>query len=46
MRLRFLAPDIIESILHGTHPAEWTVGKIFKIETPVWHEQRQQLNLI
>ncbi|MDG1287391.1 MAG: recombinase family protein [Rickettsiales bacterium] len=46
MRLRFLAPDIIETILNGTHPTEWTIGKIFKVETSNWHEQRQQLNLI
>ena len=45
MRLRFLAPDIIESILSGTHPAEWTIGKIFRIKTSSWQEQRQQLGL-
>jgi hypothetical protein len=46
MRLRFLAPDIIESILEGTQPADWTVEKLFAIQSTNWQEQRIALGLI
>lgn len=46
MRLRFLAPDIIESILEGTQPIEWTVEKLFTVQTFDWQEQRKALGLI
>ncbi len=46
LRLRFLAPDIIESILEGTQPADWTVEKLFAIKTLDWHKQRQTLCLV
>lgn len=46
MRLRFLAPDIIESILEGTQPIEWTVEKLFTVQTFDWQEQRKVLGLI
>jgi len=46
MHLRFLAPDIIESILDGTHPADWTVEKLFAIKSPNWPDQRKALGLI
>ena len=45
MRLRFLAPDIIELILDGTQPADWTVEKLFNIKTLDWNEQRQILGI-
>ena len=45
MHLRFLAPDIIESIIDGTHPADWTVEKLFAIESTNWPEQRKALGL-
>ena len=45
MRLRFLAPSIIESILDGTNPADWTVEKLFAVKTLDWSEQRQLLGV-
>ena len=45
MRLRFLAPDIIETILDGTHPVDWTVEKLFTIRTFDWPKQRDQLRI-
>lgn len=44
VRLRFLAPEIIESILSGSNPADWTVEKLFKVKSLDWNEQRQLLN--
>lgn len=46
MHLRFLAPDIIESILDGNHPADWTVEKLFAIKSTNWQDQRKALGLI
>jgi hypothetical protein len=46
MDLRFLAPNIIESILDGTHPADWTVEKLFAIKSTDWQDQRKALGLI
>lgn len=46
MYLRLLAPDIIESILDGTHPADWTVEKLFTVKSTKWQEQRKALGLI
>jgi len=43
LRLRFLAPDIIESILNGTNPPEWTVQKLFKVKSLDWAEQKCSL---
>lgn len=45
MILRFLAPDIIKSILDGTHPADWTVEKLFAINSTNWQDQRKALGL-
>lgn len=45
MRLRFLAPDIIESILDGTQPEHWTVEKLFAIKETNWKKQRKMLML-
>jgi len=45
LRLRFLAPDIIEAILDGNHPNEWTVEKLFAIKETNWKKQRKQLLL-
>ncbi|MEM8541805.1 MAG: hypothetical protein AAGF25_12695, partial [Pseudomonadota bacterium] len=43
--LAFLAPDIIESILAGTHPADLTADKLRRMNTlPIsWNEQRDVL---
>jgi hypothetical protein len=46
MHLRFLATDIIESILDGTHPADWTVEKLFAIKSTNWQDQRKAIGLI
>jgi hypothetical protein len=45
LRLRFLSPDILESILNGTQPPNWTIEKLFKIKTLEWNEQRMLLGL-
>ncbi len=45
MRLRFLAPDILELIIKGTQPADWMVEKLFKVTSLDWQIQRQQLGL-
>jgi site-specific DNA recombinase len=44
LRLRFLAPDIVESILNGTQPKDMTIEKLFKVNTLDWAEQRKVLN--
>jgi hypothetical protein len=46
MRLRFLAPDILELILKGIQPADWMVEKLFKVTSLDWQIQRQQLGLV
>ena len=46
IHLRFLAPDIIESIVEGTQPVDWTVEKLFAIKTSDWQSQRVALGLI
>lgn len=46
LRLRFLAPDIIESILSGTNPPDWTVQKLLRIRSLDWDEQRRNLVVI
>jgi len=43
--LRFLAPDIIETILKGTQPKEISIQKLFNVKTLDWTEQRKLLNL-
>lgn len=45
VRLRFLSPQIIEMILDGTHPQEWTVEKLFAIKETDWDKQRKMLGL-
>lgn len=45
IRLRFLAPDIIEAIIDGTQPSQWTVEKLFAIKTLDWNEQREILGI-
>jgi site-specific DNA recombinase len=40
----FLAPDILEAILYGRHPADLTVKKLSRRHLPLdWAEQRTQL---
>lgn len=45
MRLRFLAPDIIEQILNGIQPIDWTLQKLFRVKSSNWAEQRRILGL-
>jgi hypothetical protein len=40
LRLRFLAPEIIEDILKGTQPRDLTVEKLFKIKSLDWGKQK------
>jgi len=44
LNLRFLAPDIVDSILAGTQPKDLTVGKLFEVKTLEWKEQKRSLN--
>lgn len=39
--LRFLAPNIVESILNGTQPRNLTIKDLFKIKTLDWNKQRK-----
>lgn len=43
--LRFLAPDIVETILKGTQPKEISIQKLFNIKALDWNEQRKLLNV-
>ncbi|MDD3014159.1 MAG: recombinase family protein [Candidatus Gastranaerophilales bacterium] len=45
LRLRFLAPDIVETILNGTQPLDMNVQKLLAINTLDWNEQRKILNI-
>jgi len=45
LRLRFLAPDIIERILNGTQTPDLNVQKLVSINTLDWDEQRKILNI-
>lgn len=45
LRLRFLAPDIVEQILTGTQPPDMSVQKLLKVNTPDWKEQKKLLNI-
>lgn len=44
LRLRFLSPRIVESILEGRQPADLTVQKLMKVKTLDWAEQNKLLN--
>lgn len=44
LRLKFLAPDIVESILNGTQPVDLTADKLKRIKTFDWKEQKRLLN--
>lgn len=44
LRLRFLAPSIVESILNGTQPKDLTTEKIRRLKTLDWQEQRKILH--
>ena len=46
IHLRFIAPDIIELIIEGTQPVDWTVEKLFAIKTSDWQSQRQMLGVV
>jgi len=43
--LRFLAPDIVETILKGTQPKEMSIQKLFNVKTLDWTEQRKLLKV-
>ena len=45
MKLRFLSPHVISCILDGSQPEDWTVQKLFKVETLDWKSQHQILGL-
>lgn len=45
LRLRFLAPDIVDAILQGTQPVDLTVEKLFKVKSFDWQDQRRSLGL-
>lgn len=45
VNLRFLAPDIIESILNGIQHRDLSLQKLFSIKTSDWNEQRKILCL-
>ena len=42
--LRFLAPDIVESILNGIQPRDLTIKDLFNVKTLDWDKQRKVLN--
>ncbi|OGI00332.1 MAG: hypothetical protein A2Y25_01745 [Candidatus Melainabacteria bacterium GWF2_37_15] len=44
LRLKFLAPEIVESILNGTQPKDLTTDRLRKIRTLDWQEQKRILN--
>jgi len=44
LRLKFLAPVIVEAILNGTQPIDLTADKLRKIKTFDWKEQKRLLN--
>lgn len=45
INLRFLAPDIVESILNGTQRRDLSLQRLFSIKTPDWNDQRKILGL-
>ena len=44
INLRFLAPDIIESILNGEQLRDLSLHELFNIKTSDWQEQRKILH--
>jgi hypothetical protein len=44
LRLKFLAPDIVEAILNGAQPIDLTADKLRKLKTVDWREQKRILN--
>ena len=43
LRLSLLAPDIVESILHGTEPSGLSLEKLYRVPLN-WESQRRELN--
>lgn len=43
LRLTLLAPDIVETILHGSHPPELTIARLLEPFGLHWHEQGDDL---
>jgi len=44
LKLKFLAPDITESILNGNQPIDLNIKKLRRIKTLDWEEQRKFIN--
>jgi site-specific DNA recombinase len=42
--LAFLAPDLMDSVLHGTQPVGWSLGALLSNVGADWNEQRKLLN--
>ena len=42
--LRFLASDIVETILNGRQPRDLSLKNLFAVKTLNWNEQRKLLN--
>lgn len=45
INLRFLSPEIIETILNGLQPRDLTITKLLSIKTLDWSEQKQRLKI-
>jgi len=45
LRLNYLAPDIVETILDGREPSGLSLTKLSEPLPTVWEEQRQRLGL-
>ncbi len=45
LKLRFLAPEIIENIMGGTQPRDLNIQHLFAIKTPDWTEQKLLLKI-
>ncbi|MFC7706215.1 hypothetical protein ACFQXB_18755 [Plastorhodobacter daqingensis] len=43
LRLTLLAPDIVETVLHGRHPPELTIARLLEPFGLHWHEQAGEL---
>jgi hypothetical protein len=46
VRLSWLAPDVVQSILDGTQSGMLTANRLMDIELPIrWHDQRAALGM-
>jgi hypothetical protein len=46
LQFAFLAPDIVEAILDGRQPADWTAQKLLRGFPMDWAEQRKRLGFV